>query len=274
MTGGTVVLCGLASIGARAQPAKEHWKRVYTGEDSIVELDDSSSRFEPGNILRADFRTVFSNAERIGGQSGAKYKTRLETIDFKLNERQYRFFEVALLDAAGKLIQKRTADASDEWRSLKRGGITERLFNAASLLMPFGAWKVVEYRFAEADPKGAQPTPELDRLIGVIVDLRIDLARVGEKVCSSPSFEHKSATQEELMRDLGIEWKTIGIKAEQARTINLKCAGGGWRPPQSLLVHDNSEEMLMLWDGVFLVLKRAAGDVHRTPGRTTLKRHP
>ena len=250
---------------------------MYTGDGSIVEFNDSSSTFEAGNILRANFRTVFSNAESLGGsQSGVKYKTRLETIDFKLNERRYRFFEIALLDSNGKLVQKRTAEPADEWRVIKPGGITERLFNAACISTPLGAWKVIAYRFAEEDSKSAQPTPQLDRLIGVVVDLHIDYAKVGEEFCSSPSFEDKGAAQEEFMRQLGIDWKAIRVRADQARTISVKCDGGGWKPPQSLLIQDNSEEMLMLWDGVFLILKRAPGAYHSPPenGRATLKRRP
>jgi hypothetical protein len=277
ITGVTVVLCGLAASNfVRAQPAKENWKRVYTGDVSIVEFNESSSRFEVDNILRADFRTVFSRAESTGGQSAVKYKTRLETIDFKLTERRYRFFEISLLDANGKLIQKRTAEASDQWRAIKAGSVTERLFNAASLSTPLGSWKVVAYRFAEGDSKGDQAKSQLDRLIGGRVILRIDGAEVGEKLCRSPSFEDKGAAQEEFMRELGIDWKSIGIKAEQARTINVKCAGSGWRPPQSLLIMDHSEEMLMLWEGVFLVLKRVPGEFHRMPGGglPTLKRYP
>jgi len=43
-----------------------------------------------------------------------------------------------------------------------------------------------------------------------------------------------------------------------------------------LLIKDSSsEEMLMLWDGVFLVLKRTDGSgLHRTPEIQTLKRRP
>lgn len=276
LTGVTVAVCAFAgSTCAQAQQAKANWKRVYTGDGSIVEFNDSSSTFETGNILRANFRTVFSNAESLGGsQSGVKYKTRLETIDFNLRDRRYRFFEITLLDSNGKLVQKRTVEPSDEWRAIKAGGITERLFNAACFSTPLGAWKVVAYRFAEGDSKSTQATPQLDRLIGVVIDLHIDYAKVGEKFCSSPSFEDKGAEQEEFMREMGIDWKAIRVRADQARTISVKCAGGGWQPSQSLLIQDNSEEMLMLWDGVFLVLKRAPGAYHNPPeeGRATLIR--
>jgi hypothetical protein len=161
---------------------------------------------------------------------------------------------------------------------IKPGGVTERLFNAACSLTPLGSWKVVSYRFAEGDPKEGKTTPQLDKLIGANVHLHIDHAEVSNRVCTSPSFQDKDATQDESLRHLGIDWKSIGIRREDARTIDIRCAGEGWQPSRSLLVKDNNrEEMLMLWDGVFLVLKRTDGGVFRVTrgaGKPTLRRHP
>ena len=254
--GATVVLCVVAGSVLNRIQAKEPWLRVYTGDDSIIELNSSTARFTPGNILRAEFRTIFSSPESIGGGQGAKYKTRLETIDFRLTDRRYRHFEISLVDSSGKTIQTKTADGSEEWRPIKRGGITERLYNAAGLLTPFGKWQVVAYRFAEEGTK-EDKSPELKRLVGVRVDLRVDRAQVSDKVCPSPSFEDKDSTADAL-RQFGIDWKSISIKPEDARTINVRCDAGGWQPSQSLLVKENNkEEMLMLWRGVFLVLRRS-----------------
>ena len=271
--GATLVLC-VSLCGVTH--AKDQWQRVYTGDDSVIELDTTTLRFGPANLLRAKFRTVFSSAETVGGDRGVKYKTRLETTDFRLTDRRYRFVEIGLLDPSGKLIQTKTTDATEEWRVLKPGGITERLFNAACAVTPLGAWKVLAYRFVEGEPKDAKTTPELDRLVGAKVSLHVGHAEVNNQVCLSPSFEDKDATQDESLRQLGIDWKSIGIRREDARTINIRCEGSGWRPPRSLLIKDNNkEEMLMLWDGVFLVLKKTEGGpfhVTRGPGRPTLKR--
>jgi len=271
--GTTFVVCVLAgSIANRAQ-AKEPWQRVYTGDDSVIELNTATARFGPGNLLRAEFRTILSKAESVGGQRGEKYKTRLEKIDFRLTDRRYRFVEISLLDSSGKTIQTKTTDASEEWRQVKAGGITERLYEAAAGLTPLGAWQVISYRFAEAGPT-VKSVPELDRLVGVRVRLHVSLAQVGEKVCSSPSFQDKDAAHDDSLRQLGIDWKSLGVRPEDARTIDVRCEVSGWRPSQSLLVKDNNkQEMLMLWEGVFLVLKRTDGDGRGT-GLPTLKPHP
>ncbi|HEU4431862.1 MAG TPA: hypothetical protein VFR51_00610 [Pyrinomonadaceae bacterium] len=274
----TLILCVTAGPGWHQAQAKELWQRVYTGADSIIELNTATARFEPGDILRAEYRTILTNPESIAGDRGPKYKTRLEKIDFRLTDGRYRFVEISLLDSNGKSIQTKTTDAAEDWRVVKPGGITERLFNAACFLSPLGDWKVIAYRFAEGDPKDTKITRQLDKLAGAGVHLDIKRAQVANEVCSSPSFQDKDSTHDEALRNLGIDWKHIGIKPEDARTINVKCDGSGWEPPRSLLVKDNNkEEMLMLWEGVFLVLKRTPGGEFRwrsRSGSNTLKRRP
>jgi len=272
----TLILCVTAGPSRHHTQAKELWQRVYTGADSVIEFNTATARFEPGDILRAEYRTVLTNPESVGGDRGAKYKTRLEKIDFRLSDGRYRFFEISLLDSNGKAIQTKTMDAAEDWRILKPGGITERLFTAACFLSPLGDWKVIAYRFAEGDPKDTKVTQRLDQLIGVGVHLYTQFAEVANDTCSSPSFEDKDSTHDESLRHLGIDWKHIGIKPEDARTINVTCDGSGWRPPRSLLIKENNkEEMLMLWDGVFLVLKRTPGGEFRwRRGFQTRKRVP
>ena len=244
------LVCG--PICVQGQQTTDKWERVYTGQEYVIEINVSHMKLEPDRVLQAQFRTILSTPESLRGQPEAKYKTRLETIDFKLDERKYRFNEVTLLDPSGKVLQSYPTPTQD-WRVLRPGGITERLFDAARTLPPFGSWKTVNYRFAEADTK---PVADLEGLIGTRVRLLSDRAEVGAKICSSPAFQSKRITKEEMFRDAGVDLKTIGIKADQVETINVKCEGGGWQPPYSVLVKTHEGEMLMLWNGVFFVLKR------------------
>ena len=244
------LLCGPISVCG--QQTADKWDRVYTGEEYVIEINVSRLKLEPDRILQAQFRTILSAPESLRGKPEAKYKTRLETIDFKLNERKYRFTEITLLDPSGGVLQSYPS-ASADWRVLKAGGITERLFDAARTLPPFGSWKTINYRFADGE---AKPASDLERLIGTRVRLSSDRAEVGTKICSSPAFQSKRFTKEELLRDVGVELKAIGIKADRIETINVRCDGSGWQPPYSLLIKTHEGEMLMLWDGVFLVLKR------------------
>jgi hypothetical protein len=125
-----------------------------------------------------------------------------------LNQGRYRIFETSLLDSSGKELQWYSTSQMREWRVLKSGGVTEKLFMAAHAMPPFGVWKVVAYRLADADPKEMK-SKDLEKLVGVRVNLQAHRAEVGEEICSSPAFEDKRASSEELFRELTVALKTI-----------------------------------------------------------------
>ena len=243
------LLCGSSLIRAQA---KDKWERVYTGEEAVIEINASSLKFEPDYILRAQFRTILSHPETLPGTSDAKYKARLEVLDFKMNQRQYRMFETTLLDTRGNELQSYSTSDLRQWRVIKEGGVTERLFNAAGASPPFGGWKVVAYRLADGNSN--QPAPsELDDLIGARVNLQFSRVEVGFSICSLPAFVDSNPG---LIRELEIDMSPLGIQGKSVDMTTIKCERGGWRPPYSLLVRVRDGEMLMLWKGVFLVLKR------------------
>jgi hypothetical protein len=129
----------------------------------------------------------------------------------------------------------------------------ERLFNSARTLPPFGSWKVVNYRFANGS---ANADSNLTKLLGTRVRLQSDLAQVGAKVCSSLAYEDERLSREDLNQHLGASLESLGIVDAYAETTKLKCEGNDWALPQSVLIKVKEDEMLMLWSGVFLVLKR------------------
>lgn len=249
----TFVTCLILSTTAfQAQKIKDKWQRVYTGEDSIIEINESNHTFEPARVMRIEIRTTLTKPEKISSTSETRYKTRLEKIDFKLTGKQYRVIETTIIDAAGKTLSSYQALSTEDWRVIKPNGIMERLLFAARVLPPLGNWKAVSYRFADGSPN----TRELDRLVGTPVRLSLDGAVVGTKVCSLPDYQDKPLTKEEFSKELGVHLDTIGINANSVVTTRVKCSGTGWSPPQSLLIKGANDEMLMLWEGVFLVLKK------------------
>ncbi|MGH9966374.1 MAG: hypothetical protein ACREBG_00865 [Pyrinomonadaceae bacterium] len=246
------LLCSL-SISIRAQRERDKWQRVYTGEESVIDVNVSGPTFDAGHVLRVKFRTTLSKPESLKEKPGTKYKSRLETIEFKLTDKRYRIHDISFLDSAGKTAQSYEANASEDWKVLKVGGMMQRLFDAARQLTPFGDWKVVDYRFGDGTPSDAK---EFRRLLGTRVRLNSERAEVGMKRCSSPAYQSKSVTDKEFFRELGISMESIGIQENYADTIVVKCEANGWAPPQSLLVKLPAGRILMLWEGVFLVLKK------------------
>ena len=250
--GAALVACLVISPGFSRAQTKDKWERVYTGEESVIDINAANLKFEPDYILRVQFRTILSHPETLPGTSGAKYKTRLEVLDFKTNQRQYRMFETTLLDTKGNELQSYSTSDLRKWRVIKEGGVTEKLFNAAYALPPFGRWKVVGHRLAEANSN--QPPPsDLDDLVGVPINLQFNRVEVGSSICSYPAFVDSNPG---LIRELEIDMTPLGIQGKSVDMTTIKCERGGWQPPYSLLVRVRDGEMLMLWKGVFLVLKR------------------
>ena len=247
------LLCSLpVSIGA--QPEKVRWQRVYTGEDSVIEINVLSLQFEAERVVRATYRTMLSKPESLPEKSGTKYKSRIETVAFSPAGRRYRFEEVRWLDAKDNIVHSYQATANTDWRVLKNGGTMDRMLSAIAAAPPFGSWKVLTYRFGDALAKGTIAAPEAARLINTRVRLNLHSAEVGGKVCSSPAYHSRRFTAEEFSRELGVELKALGISSNHADSIIVKCEGKDWQPPQSLLLQLPQGGMLILWEGLFLTL--------------------
>ena len=248
----SLLCCFPLSIGAQQERAR--WQRVYTGEDSVIEINRSSLHFEPEHVVRATYRTALSKPESLPEKSGTKYKKRIETIAFTAAGRRYRFEEVRWLDAKDNIVHSYQAAATADWKVFKNGGIMDRMFAAIAAAPPFGSWKVLTYRFGDGPAKGTIAAPEAARLIDTRVRLNLDRAEVGGKVCLSPAYLSRRFTAEEFSRELGVELKALGITSNHADSIIVKCEGKDWQPPQSLLLQLPQGGMLILWEGLFLTL--------------------
>ena len=246
-----IVILAYADFCLHAQ-TKEKWQRVYTGEYSVIELNISTASLEADRLLLAQFRTTLTKPETIADKQSAKYKSRIETISFKLDRNLYRVTEIEWFDPAGAKLTSYTNPAED-WRIVKSGSVMERMFSAALKIPPFGEWKVAGYKFADGK---AYEERELTRLVGTSVRLQSSIAQVGSKICSSLAYVDKRVSRQDLDRQLGVTVESLGILAEYVEVTNLKCEGGGWTPPQSMLLKVKEGEMLMLWNGVFLVLNK------------------
>ncbi|MCA1629490.1 MAG: hypothetical protein LC785_17490 [Acidobacteria bacterium] len=129
----TVVLLLLPA--AVAPQDGDKWQRVYTFEDSIVEMNTSRVTFGGNGIGRVRFRTVFSKPEAVGELPGVKYKTLLETIELKCAARQYRIYETTFLDPKGEPIRSREGDITEKWKEVKFGSTMEKLSEPACRLI-------------------------------------------------------------------------------------------------------------------------------------------
>lgn len=126
----------LAIVTVAAQRPKETWQRVYTSADSIIELDaakvvfvqlGSKVTFAATRIGRVRFRTTLSKPEALKDKPTLKYKTRLENIEFKCDEKKYRVHEASLFDDKGKLVKSIAWDPAEDWKEVRFGSMMEKL---------------------------------------------------------------------------------------------------------------------------------------------------
>jgi hypothetical protein len=106
---------------APAQRAPE-WSRVYTFDESIIEMNTARVVLG-GDIGRITFRWIFDQAEPLPGKANSKYKTRLETVEFRCSDKLYRYYEVKFLDSSGKILDSELMRSPYTWRHLEPGSV-------------------------------------------------------------------------------------------------------------------------------------------------------
>ena len=123
----------LSSTSSFAQRQSSEWQRVYTFDDSIIEMN-TANVIIGGHIARVRFRWTFDQPQVIDGQSQLKYNSRLEVIEFNCTDQRFRPYETALLDLAGTPIRHERTDPQAKWRTTS-GIMMDKLMASACELM-------------------------------------------------------------------------------------------------------------------------------------------
>lgn len=119
-----------------AAQEKDKWERVYTLEDATIAMNATRVEFGPNRMGRVQFRWNFSKPQSLDGSSEAKYKSRVEVIEFNCDRRRYRLTAFTYFDTKGKSVfSKELEEAEREWKFVKAGGMMERLFGPACRLI-------------------------------------------------------------------------------------------------------------------------------------------
>src|SRR5215471_7740492 len=98
------------------------WSRVYTFDESIIEMNTARVVLG-GDIGRVTFRWIFDQPEPLPGKANSKYKTRLETVEFRCSDKLYRYYEVTFLDDVGKTLDSELMRSPYTWRHLEPGSV-------------------------------------------------------------------------------------------------------------------------------------------------------
>ena len=120
-----LLLFAFSAVALRAQSAPE-WARVYTFDESWIEMNTSLVTPISKDVSRVRFRWTFDEPQSLGGAPEVKYQSRLEVFEFNCSLKQYRPYHLTFFDAAGNIAAIR--DKPLEWRDVRRGGMVEKLF--------------------------------------------------------------------------------------------------------------------------------------------------
>jgi len=127
-----VFLLSSTSLYAQQLPT---WYRVYTFDESIVEMNTSLVTFISKDISRVRFRWTFDEPEALSGEPQLKYKSRLEVMEFNCSEQRYRPYHLTFFDAAGNIVRLEEMNPPGEWRSVTSGSMMEKFFAPACELI-------------------------------------------------------------------------------------------------------------------------------------------
>jgi hypothetical protein len=246
----------MPALTGHAQNEANRWLRVFTEEESIIDIDRLSLALEQEQVIKAQFRTTFLRPKVVLGKSVIEFQARFDSIQFDVRKRRYRVTESKFLDASGKVVSSYASSAATDWKPLW-GRTGNRLFNAASQLRPFGVWNVVSYRYASGEPASESDPVELKSLIGSQVLFKLDRVVAGKETCAAPRLEVRTVTDEEYARRIGSPLKAVGIHADKIDAVIINCEAEGASPSKTIMLRVADGKITMLWDGVFLELERA-----------------
>jgi Surface-adhesin protein E len=116
----------------RAQSTPE-WRRVYTFDESTIELNTSLVTLISNDVTRVRFRWIFHEPELLSEVPGLKYKSRLEVMEVNCSLDQYRPYHLTFFDTAGNTIH--IQDSPEKWRKVAPGSMIEKLFVPACELV-------------------------------------------------------------------------------------------------------------------------------------------
>ena len=120
-----LVLFAFCPVALRAQSPPE-WTRVYTFDESWIEMNTSLVTPISKDVSRVRFRWTFDEPQSLGRAPEVKYQSRLEVIELNCSLKQYRQYHLTFFDAAGNIAG--IHDTPLEWRDVRRGGMVEKLF--------------------------------------------------------------------------------------------------------------------------------------------------
>ncbi len=114
---------------------KDKWRRVYTMEDSVIDMNLSKVTFGLEKVGYVRFRTTFSRPLPVHVSPELKYKRVVETIELKCPSKLYRVIEATLFDDKGDPIRSDRLEPPPAWKTVEAASMMKRLFEPGCALI-------------------------------------------------------------------------------------------------------------------------------------------
>ena len=119
-----------------AQPASlPEWFRVFTFEDSTIELNTNYVMFSNYNTERVRFRWSFQTPQPLRADSSVKYQSVLQEFQFYCRNKVFRLYAAQWYDAAGKIVASENRPDSEEMQEVEFGSMMGKLYPQACKLI-------------------------------------------------------------------------------------------------------------------------------------------
>lgn len=115
-----------------AQPQPE-WQRVYTFDDSIIEMNTSLLTPITRDVIRVRYRWIFNELQQLSGTPPRQYQSKLEVKELNCSENRARSYHITFLDTVGNIVH--IDDAPGEWRRVPAGSMLQKMFVPACELI-------------------------------------------------------------------------------------------------------------------------------------------
>ena len=109
------------------------WYRVYTFDDSFIDMNTSLVTTISEDVTRVRFRWTFNQPQALAGVPTLTYKSQLEVMELNCSLQRYRSYHLTFYNAMGNIV--RIQDSPGEWRAVSSGMMAEKLFRPACELI-------------------------------------------------------------------------------------------------------------------------------------------
>jgi len=199
-----IVFC-LCPLTLTAQPLPE-WQRVYTFDESTIEMNTSVVTLISKDVARIRFRWTFNQPQLLSGFRIEQYQSQLEVMEFNCSRSQYRRYHTTFYDSAGDIV--RISDSAGKWRTIDPGSMIEKLFVPACKLI--------------REKTEVKPPPDKDAQLEKVALFAHNFAQLLERTKDFKSVVDRFFVANYLdgyLRDQQINW-FLNLDRHTATTLN------------------------------------------------------